>query len=171
MNHDLWLCLVGPTAGSVALLGDELLSYRRHDTTASNLKPTPIGGPTGWRGLLDVPAKEVEYEVIAARRRAMADYLEALGTRRDELPSGQVGFRVERQVRAHRREADALDRRADVIRRSSPRRRRIGALARLLASGGYGRRGRGGLGPSRIALDLSLALTTRPTRPVTTRPG
>ena len=163
MNHDLWICLIAPTAGSVALLSDELVLYRRHASTASTID-LPLGGTSGWRGLFDAAAKEAEYRVIAGRRRETAAYLDVLGSRHKTLPSGIDGFRVDRQRGYHLRAADRLEHRAEVISAGRGRVQRLTQLGALVARGGYGRRGRGNLGPSRIPLDLALAILATTTR-------
>ena len=137
--HDEWIYGLARLAGRIAFLPDQLVLYRQHEV---NVEGAPNQGLR--RRLLD--AATVGWDYYRRRAEQARDWAELL-----------AGGRFEAEGAGWQRLAARLKARAEVYRPDAGRRTRAAALARALAAGTYGPRGREGFGVRGLVRDTTLA--------------
>lgn len=157
VEHDVWASLVGSALGSVALLPDDLVLYRRHSSNTAF--PAPHHVSQHVRPTLPVGCEANVLEELATRAAERAVYLERLYGLAQTLGGEAVGG-ISRSSQAYAKYSKAAGRRASLYR-ASTNRMAIRQLGSSLWRGDYTRRRLGGLGLRSLVRDIAIGLARR----------
>jgi glycosyltransferase involved in cell wall biosynthesis len=174
MSHDYWVNFICGALGDLVLLPDELALFRRHPGTATESWSGHLTDPrrTSPRLLrssqdthrrlqeaLALHTDNQEYLSRSSAARERQAYLEQLRPLAAALGAA-ASAGLEHTIEAHRRYAEALERRAwTYAERRAPA--RAGRVIRHMLVGDYGARLYGGLGAASLLRDLTIGLTAR----------
>jgi glycosyltransferase involved in cell wall biosynthesis len=148
-GHDTWMICLAAAMGKVVLLPDVLVRYRQHRSQVAGAKLAPTTPSTRITASAALSPSEIERDLeplvnIGFFRAELLEALAELLGEKDALARGAMW----------RRYAELLQRRIELWRQRPASRPAATSLARNVMSGDYGRRERGGLGPSSLARDL-----------------
>jgi len=154
-GHDTWMICLAAALGKVVLLPDVLVRYRQHRSQVAGAKLTPSTAGTRITASAGLSRSEIERDLEPLVNIGLfrAQLLQGLAELLEEVEPGLVNDALARGV-MWRRYAELLQRRIDLWRQRPASRTAAVSLARNVMSGDYGRRERGGLGPSSLARDL-----------------
>jgi rhamnosyltransferase len=156
MAHDVWANLVCSALGDVALIPDNLVLYRRHESNASSIERRTRSDRVA--GSLALHDEAVRFRHIALGARERAAYLETL--RPAAAQFGAIAASgLERSIHRHQQYSNAMERRASAYERDKAI-SRVAGIARHAMRGDYGRRSSARLGLLSLARDVTLGATS-----------
>jgi glycosyltransferase involved in cell wall biosynthesis len=148
--HDQWIYLLARSLARVAFLPDRLARYRQHGANV-------LGAPDPEEGVAR-NAFQFGWAYYRGRARQAADSERTLGRLARSAANPEERRRLEEAAAWYGRLALALEARVRVYDPEAAFLRRTTALARLVRSGGYAPRVRGGLGSRSLAKDVAIWL-------------
>lgn len=147
--HDVWVYLVAVVTGSVAVIDDDLVIYRRHETNTTEVNGL-ARGTLVQRMKQKLRDKSADYREQAVVYRAISTYLAERATNQLTPERAHQFLSAAAQVRAL---ADRWGTRAEINSDSSFR-KRLHAYVRLARTGGYRSKKEQGFGTPDAAADL-----------------
>ncbi len=147
MAHDQWIYFLASATGHTALSPLELVYHRHHRDNAAGLPSTALAE----RARHAVRAGAARYRYGAELAATYAEFLN--GLRESVVPERRAY--VERAVKCYLRAAASLRLREHVYAAESSRTQRFANIARLVESGAYRARERGGFGLPALLKDVT----------------